>query len=424
MSRFLIISEGGDGSGLALRLKLEGHEAKIWIRDAEAEKRCSGLVECADAYSYGQTIVADCTGAGALLDTFKEVGAPVVGGSSLADKLEGDRKFAEEVFRASKIRTPKSVSAADWESAAVSIGDLEGDTGRVVLKPEGRSSGVVPSYVSYDVEDALKYLEQMKKLCGEQCELTIQEFIPGVALSTEGWFDGDNWIAGMFNHTIERKQFLNEDLGPSGGCTGNLVWACGEDALVEKLLTPLTLFLRSHRYKGAIDVNAVINEEDAYALEFTPRFGYDAFPTLLTSLSNFDFGVFLDRLARGYGNTETLREGFGAGVRLSIPPWPSEKYHADEHVAIRGFSKASEEWFYPMDVQLDEEGELESSGGYGILGVVNWFGDSVHTAFEGAYRILNKLRIPGKQYRTDLAEVCEKDFRKLQRMFEGELVNA
>ena len=226
----------------------------------------------------------------------------------------------------------------------------------------------------------------------------------------------------MFNHTIERKQFLNEDLGPSGGCTGNLVWGCGEDPIVRKLLTPLGDFLRLHRYTGAIDVNAVINEEDAYALEFTPRFGYDAFPTLLISLCNFDFGVFLDAMARGYDVSGSLTEGFGAGVRLSLPPWPSEKFPADAHVPIQGLSQAASEWLYPMDVQLSEDGELESSGGYGILGVVNGFGDTGDEAFEACYKILNKLRIPGKQYRTDLAKACGRDYRHLQRMFEGELV--
>lgn len=419
MARFLILSEGGDGTGLALRLQEEGHDVKIWIRDCEAEKRCKGLIECANEYSYGQTIVADCTGLGSLLDAYGEGGIPTVGGSSFADKLEADRRFSEEVFKTHKIRTPKAKSADSWDDAAELVAKLGGDSKRVVLKPEGRFSGVIPSYVSYDVEDALKMLAHFRTQVGEEIELTIQEFIEGTAVSTEGWFDGRGWIPGMFNHTIERKQFLNDDLGPSGGCVGNLVWGCDAgDPLVVELLTPLTDILALHKYRGAIDVNAVVNSEGTYALEFTPRFGYDAFPTLLTCLCQFNFGSFLDSIARGYDCVEGLVEGFGAGVRLTLPPWPSEKFHAEERIPINGLSQRAKEWFYPYDIMLNEEGELESSGGYGILGVVNGFGHSVDGAFDDAYAILRRLRIPGKQYRTDLATVCKRDFRALARIVE------
>jgi phosphoribosylamine-glycine ligase len=416
--KFLLLSQGGDGSGLALRLKEEGHDARIWIREAECDRRCHGLVDTASEYSFGQTIIADCTGAGPLLDTYRDGGVPTVGGSSFCDKLESDRKFSEAIFKQAGIATPKSLRVASWDDAAKAIKKLGGDSGRVVLKPEGHSSGVIPSYVSYDAEDALKMLEHFHALIGgDEVELLIQEFIKGVAISTEGWFNGEEWCAGMFNHTIERKQFLNDDLGPSGGCTGNLVWACsGKDPLVKELLLPITPLLQEKVYRGAIDVNAVVNEEGCYALEFTPRMGYDAFPTLLTALCDFNFGVFLDSLARGYACSETLRSGFAAGVRLTIPPWPSEEFHAKERVPIAGLSPADRRWFYPEDVQLNESGELESSGGYGILGVVNGHGQSITGAFADAYRILTGLRLPNKQYRTDLAEACLKDFRELARV--------
>jgi phosphoribosylamine-glycine ligase len=413
--RFLILSEGGDGTGLALRLGEEGHDARIWFRDAAVDKRCHGLVTAATEYSFGQTVVADCTGSGALLDAYRDAGVRTVGGSSFADKLESDRKYAERVFEQAGIETPRSGRVASFEEAKKAIEKLGGDSGRVALKPEGNQSGVIPSYVSYDADDAMKMLEHFHALIGgDEIELVVQEFIKGVAISTEGWFNGEDWVAGMFNHTIERKQFLNDDLGPSGGCTGNLVWKCSaKDSMVKELLLPLTELLREHCYRGAIDVNAVVNGNNCYALEFTPRFGYDAFPTLLTTLADFDFGVFLNDLACGRETDASLREGFGAGVRLTLPPWPSEEHHAKERVPIAGLAEDDRRWFYPQDVQLNSVGELESSGGYGILGVVNGYGECVGEAFARAYKICSAMRVPNKQYRVDLAQACLRDYRKV-----------
>ena len=416
--KFLIISEGGDGVGLALRLKNEGHEAKIWIRDPGAENRGKGLVDYAESYSFGQTVIADCTGAGALLDLYSYQEIPTLGGSSWADKLESDRKYSEEVFEQADIATPTSVRVDSWDDAVKVIEKLgEASNGKVVLKPEGHLSGVVPSYVTHDGKDALKMLEHFKTLAGVgDMQLVIQEFIEGIAVSTEGWFDGKDWVEGMFNHTIERKQFLDGDLGPSGGCTGNLVWACdSKDPLVSKLLTPLTETLRRHSYRGAIDVNAVVTKDGPYALEFTPRFGYDAFPTLLHALCRFDVGNFLFNLARGLDCTERLEGEFAAGVRLSVPPWPSEEFHAKEGTPVNGFDEDAWGYFYSYDIE-DKDGELQCSGGAGIIGVMNYEGASIGQATACTYFQINKLKIPNLQFRTDLGRQFLHDFRELGKL--------
>jgi phosphoribosylamine--glycine ligase len=419
--RFLILSDAGDGVGLALRLKLEGHDAKIKIFDHMHNTQGKGLVDYSEEYQMGQTVIADCTGFGEVLDSFRDAGIPIFGGGSFADKLEADRRFAEEVMKSSGIDTPKSVSVTTWKDAAKQAERLAENTGKVVLKPEGDLSGVIPSYVASDVEDAHTMLKQMEKEHGAgEVGLTVQEFVEGTAVSTEGWFNGEDWVDGMFNHTIERKQFLDGDLGPSGGCTGNVVWPVdSKDPLVKQTLLLLTEALREHRYVGAIDVNCVVNKGGVYGLEFTPRFGYDAFPTLLHSLCDWEFGVFISDLASGSSSSARLMEGFGAGVRLSIPPWPNEKYHNEDCIRLQGFDDDAREYFYPYGVMLNEE-ELTSSHGVGILGVMNYEGRSIGQAFACVYHQISKLKIPNLQYRTDLTEQCLKDYRELQNILTGE----
>src|SRR6267378_6509523 len=114
MARFLILSDSGDGVGLALRLKLEGHDARIKIFDRAHDTQGKGLVDYSDEYQMGQTVIADCTGFGEILDSYRDAGIQTFGGGSFADKLEADRGFAEEVMHVADIATPNSEEVTTW----------------------------------------------------------------------------------------------------------------------------------------------------------------------------------------------------------------------------------------------------------------------------------------------------------------------
>ena len=154
---FLIISEGGDGLGLALRLKAEGHLTSIWIRDPELEGRGENMVEKGLSPSFTPIVVADCTGSGALLDTYRDAGALTFGGSQVADRLEGDRAYASKVMAECGIPQPDSESFNNWDKAVEFVMKQDGDT-RLVFKPEGKLSGNLPSFVSHDNKELLSVM--------------------------------------------------------------------------------------------------------------------------------------------------------------------------------------------------------------------------------------------------------------------------
>lgn len=414
--KFLIISESGDGIGIAQRLKEEGNQVSVWIRDDEASKRGDFIVDKIHRWNFSvddsTVVVADCTGSGVLCDALRRGGQPVIGGSLIADRLEADRSFATQVMNEAGVNTPQSKSFDNWDEAITFASEHEE---QLVFKPEGDLSGVVSSVVSHDREELIELLQAAKaKGFKQKPEFTLQEFIEGTCVSTECWFDGYDFVDEMTNHTLERKQFMNDDLGPSGGCTGNVVWACSGCEICDATVYKLKSFLRHSEYIGPIDVNAVVSKEGIYALEFTPRFGYDATPTLLFELLDGDIGELLSA-KRG-----RLRTGFAAGVKLSIPPWPSEEHHAEVGIPIRGINRSGDEHFYIYDVMEDyETKKLCSSGGYGILGVALGYGDNIGEAFANAYQFCKRLRVPNLQYRTDLTSVFQRDFRALSNLLNG-----
>jgi phosphoribosylamine-glycine ligase len=301
--------------------------------------------------------------------------------------------------------------------------DWDEDT-KLVFKPEGKYSGVVPSYVPHDNEELVEMLEHYKGIIGNEPEFTLQEFIEGACISSEIWCAKGNLLHPT-NHTLERKQLMDNDLGPSGGCTGNIVWACMEtDCPLCDNLAKLEDFLEETQWTGPIDINTVVTKEgEVFALEFTPRFGYDSFPTYLLGLFEGNFGSFVYESCRGDSMELPLKDGFAAGIRISVPPWPSEDFHARPGIPIRGLRKSDFERWYPYEVGLQND-SLVTSGGWGIIGVAIGWGSGIEEAFEEAYKLANKIRIPDKQYRTDLAEVFLKEYRQISRSFSVQRVNA
>src|SRR6267154_2750732 len=102
MSKFLLLSQGGDGLGLALRLKQNGHQVAAWIRGKLEKDNYDGLIEKVrkweDYLDKDTIIVFDSSGGGKTADRLRSRGHFVFAGSSFADNLEHDRELAFELL--------------------------------------------------------------------------------------------------------------------------------------------------------------------------------------------------------------------------------------------------------------------------------------------------------------------------------------
>jgi hypothetical protein len=106
-----------------------------------------------------------------------------------------------------------------------------------------------------------------------------------------------------------------------------------------------------------------------------------------------------------------LYDSIAGGIKVSIPPYPIEavthikpilKESPNVGVPIRDLDEDST-YFYEIMMQ---DGEMVHSVGAGAVGVVVDCADDAEEALN--YDILEKARIPDKQYRTDLKEVLPK----------------
>lgn len=420
-SKFLMISGGGDGLGLALRLRQEGNDVAVWIREGRSKSNYDGLIKKVKKWEEfldpSTIVIFDSSGGGRTAERLRARGHFVFAAGQFADALELDRAVAFDIMHQAGIRTPKSKTFRSWQKAKDYV--KERDT-KLVFKASGETANHLGSYVSYDAGDLIEMLDYFASIAPGKPEFEIQDFVKGTEVSSEGWFNGRDFMF-PFNHTVERKQIMNDGLGPSGGCAGNIVWLQKEiDHVISDGIARMAPVLRDHDFIGPIDLNTVVNDAGVWGLEFTPRFGYDAMPALL-ELVEGEIGPTIASMARGEHPTSLpLVDRKAGGLRISIPPYPSEHLHPDEGIPIRGLTRDDKPHLYFYDVKLDDADHLVSTSAFGAIVTITGVGDGIADVMDDVERVAKRAKIPQKQYRTDLKQVFLKNWAEVDQLIRKE----
>jgi phosphoribosylamine---glycine ligase len=417
--KFLMYSSFGEGSHILMRIRNEGNDCRLYIKDKNYKNVFDGMLEKLDNeddigryVDEGTVIIFDTSGNGKVADDLRKRGHRVVGGSDFCDRLEKDRKFGFDVMQSSGISIPryKEFGGGEYENAKKYI--MSGDK-NLVFKPNGAQ--IKLTYVANEQIELIKYLEFIEERYSKEVEsFIIQEFIEGIAISSEFFCNGNGFVR-PGNHTIEEKKFMNEGLGPSSGCSGNITWPCEDTEIMKLGVLKLEDICKREELIGQMDLNCIANENGVYGLEFTPRTGYDATPTLLTLIE--DVGKFYSDLCfRGNGSNSNkyidIDEQFAGSVRITIPPYPIEtkltakleELSPNMGSPIMNWEHYDENIYFYEVMRNGKNGDLVHSSGSGIICLGIGTGDEPDDSMDLAYEIAENIVIPDKQYRTDLKE--------------------
>lgn len=424
--RFMFLSETGDGLGLALRLKDLGHTVGVHIRDRRCQLNYEGLLFKPldwqrDFLTKDTVVIFDSNGGGKTGDRLSTQGYAVFVGSTIADQLEFDRDIAFELMGQVGIKLPHYETFYDWETARSFV---KRNDQKWVFKASGDlvRDHAIHSYVASDAEDMIRMLDYYESVAVHKPDFELQEFIDGVAISTEGWFNGHEFMR-PFNHTVERKQTMNENLGPSAGCAGNLVWSWtrGTNHVIEEGLAKLAPVLEEYGYLGPIDLNTIVTESGVWALELTPRFGFDAMPALLELLEG-DPGELIASVARKeYPKDMRVKSGYASAVRINVPPYPAEQFVHEGNVPVRGFEREDLSHLFFYDVMLNDKDQFVTSPAYGAVVAITGWAQDPRQSLEHPYKLARQAKIPDKMYRTDLREVLTQDIARFERLVQVRL---
>lgn len=423
MAKILICTYSMYGAWFSIRLEQEGHSVDIYLDDKDdhfgnLKYVLSGLIKpplrAKPSFDKYDLVLFDLTGRPALAEDCLRQNIPCMGDSNLCSQLEDDRLLGIEVMEQCHVDVPFYERFDDINAAKKFIRKTNK---RYVFKPNGgQEQDTATTYVSKDAEDLLRYLDRLGAL-SKGADFILQEVVNGTEISTEGYFNGEEFF--FVNGTIEEKKLMNGNIGPATGCSGNLVWVYDEQNppfVFREGLEKLKDFLQGVGFRGMIDLNSIVSDTKLYGLEWTPRFGYDASATVFSCISS-DLGDFFGAIASGNRPDYNIGNIFAAGIRLSIPPYPTET--TDEkivraEVPIQGIEEDDiPKNTFLFDCMASDSGELSSVGINGFIGVPIQAAGTIQEAFGVLGERIKRIDIPDLQYRTDMEERCIKRYKVL-----------
>lgn len=394
--KILILSLEGDGFSLAYALKKGGDDVRIYSKNKELNLAMLGLIDKTDqlleSVRWADLVISDMVGMGNIEWKLKRIDTPYLSTNLVMDALELDRKKQMDLMRRVGIRLPPTFEFNN-PSEAKSVIQHWSDPG-YVIKP----SGNLNTASTMVCRNERTYLWALDQFASDQ-ELVIQKIIEGIEVSTEGWFNGQEWV--HFNHTFEEKRFLVGDLGQNVGCMGNVVYEGRPESVLSQELQKLTGFLQTAKYRGPIDLNTIVNESGSHALEITPRFGYDAVEALWAMSDRSKFSSFLLSVAKGENEPLALTYMYGMSIRISLPPYPMAELDPDD--SGLPIEVSDEEGILWSDAYTDG-GKLFSAGFDGVLAKVVGAGDDVMEAQIEAYTRVRRVEALNLQYRIDIGK--------------------
>src|SRR5665647_931585 len=234
--RVLFISGELIAGDMAYRLKNEGCDVKLYIKDRSRRDCFDGMLEKISNWrkelgwvGKDGLIVFDDVGYGNIQDNLRKKGYQVVGGSEFGDKLELDRDYGHKIFSICDI---KIVPTKSFNNIKNAISFVKRNKGKWVVKQNDHQSCL--NYVGQadDGSDVISTLENYA--CRGICSINLQEKIDGIEIGVARYFNGNDWI-GPIEFNIEHKSLHNGNIGPKTGEMGTIMWySTNEDNRIYK----------------------------------------------------------------------------------------------------------------------------------------------------------------------------------------------
>jgi phosphoribosylamine--glycine ligase len=418
--KILLIGSGGREHALAWKLAQSPQVQTVYVAPgnggtATAKQTVAGienlpiteLQELAD-FAKREKIHLTVVGpeaplAAGIVDVFRNNGLRIFGPTKLAAQLESSKDFSKAFMKRHGIPTADYQTFSNALEAHAYI-DAKGAP--IVIKADGLAAGkgVVVAMSLEEAHSAVDMMLADNKLGNAGARVVIEEFLTGEEASFIVLVDGKNVLA--LATSQDHKRLLDADQGPNTGGMGAyspapVVTPEIHARALREVIMPTVKGMQADGipYTGFLYAGLMITPDGKIkTLEFNCRMGDPETQPIMARLRS-DLVNALDHAVDGTLNEVELEwdRRTALGVVLAAANYPDTPRTGD---AITGIPTDTEDQItFHAGTKL-QDGKVVTSGGR-VMCVVG-LADTVRSAQQKAYEVINHIQFDGMQYRKDI----------------------
>jgi len=340
-----------------------------------------------------------------IVDFFDEKGLKIFGPKKNAAQLESSKIWAKEFMKRHDIPTARFNVFSDPISAKKYVNSVDHN---VVVKADGLAAGkgVIVCKDKVEAEEAIDMMLVDRKFGNSGNNILIEERIDGVEASYIALADGK--IAIPMATSQDHKRISDNDEGPN---TGGMGAYSPTPIINEKLSKKIqeniidkTIFGLANEnitFKGFLYAGIMIHDGEPFVLEYNVRMGDPECQPILMRMES-DLFQYINASVDGELSklsSISWKSESSVCVVLAANGYP-ESYKKNDEIT------GSEEIFDNASIfhagTKKQDGKILTNGGR-VLGVTA-LGNTLESAINNAYSIVEKISWPNKYYRTDIGK--------------------
>jgi phosphoribosylamine--glycine ligase len=366
---------------------------------AVAEQRGVDPMDAAAVTALAEDVAADLVVIGpeaplvrGVADAVRAAGIDCFGPSGEAARLEGSKAFAKEVMAAAGVPTARARVGTTPDEVAAALDEFGPP---YVVKDDGLAAGkgVV---VTDDRAAALAHAAACERV-------VVEEYLDGPEVSLFCITDGVSVVPLV--PAQDFKRIGDGDTGPNTGGMGAyapLPWLPEGtvDEILETVARPTVAEMsrRGTPFAGLLYIGLAMTTRGARVVEFNARFGDPETQVVLALLETPLGGLLRAAATGGLAVQPPLKWRSGAAVTVVIAAdgYPGPPRTGD---VLTG---AEQPGVIHAGTRRRDDGAVVSTGGRIVS--VTAVGASLAEARDRAYQLVDRVEVPGGQFRTDIAQ--------------------
>lgn len=415
--KILVIGSGGREHALAWKLAQSEKVGKVFVAPGNggtaledkleniAVSGSDALADFAEQNSIALTVVGpEAPLAAGIVNVFRARGLKIFGPTKEAAQLESSKDFAKAFMKRHNVPTADYQTFTDPEQAHQYI-DAKGAP--IVIKADGLAAGkgVIVATSLQQAHEAVNMMLAGNKFGEAGSRVVIEEFLEGEEASFIVLVDGKNILP--LATSQDHKRLKDHDEGPNTGGMGAyspapIVTPSLHARILREIIVPTVNGMRNDGipFTGFLYAGLMIDKEgNPKTLEFNCRMGDPETQPIMSRLKS-DLATVLEHGVNGTLDQVELSwdRRTALGVVLAAAGYPDSP---QKGAVITGIPAETENGkVFHAGTKLDADGNLLASGGRVLCAV--GLADTMRSAQQSAYRLVEAIHFEGVQYRRDI----------------------